>query len=1100
MTEKETPRTHAARLPETDDYKVIAEHFDPAFYLSQLATTDAPKDPVAHYITEGVAAGLDPSPAFCTRFYLLRNPDVAEAGVNPFLHYLRWGKVEGRLAHPEQLGRKPDPELDGPEITLLRKHFDVEYYEDRNPHVAESQIDAVNHYFHFGWRQGNDPSPEFSTRFYLDANKDVRDIGVNPFYHYLRWGRHEGRRAYEAHDTLHNRPVVAARRRLIAKAFDAEFYKTQNPALDSNDADPIQHFLSFGWRSGLDPNPEFSTSFYVDRLPRNWFRGGDPLSDFLLEGAAKGSVPFPVHEVLRTETETLRLEQQKALIAPHFDTAFYAECNPDLQDQGLDLAEHYLSIGWQDGLDPAPWFSTRFYCETYPNACAGYLDPLSHYLIWGKDHGFRPNASAIPAATSSTTLGDTRSVVRDHVLTEIFADPHAPRDIAPRNGYDPKQIEIHWVVPNFGIGGGGHMTIFRMVHWLESFGHRCTIWVKGLEPEEVDSAYERILKHYQFIRAEIRALDETIFEATGDILFATSWDTARTVHDARGFKQGCYFVQDYEPLFNARGTRSVMAEATYEMGLAAICASPWLRHVIETRHEGWARHFFLSYDREFYYPPRSLDRDNPVPRIALYGRIATERRCVELALLALEELSRRGVAFHLDIFGAKDDITGLRCAMTNHGILTPDELGRLYRQCDLGICFSATNYSLVPQEMMGTGLPVVELDVESARGSIPGEAAIFVTPDPAEIADRLEALLADPATRRAQAQRGLDWAAQHDWETAARAVEAALRERLAADGWAAQPLAAPASPTRSGPTASVIVPTLNGGALYRDLLARVSRQKTDFEFELVVVDSGSTDETVAATRDCPFARLIEIDKSEFQHGRTRNFAASHAEGDFLLFLTQDALPADDFWLYNFLHAMKRYPDAAGAFGAHYAHPDASAFTRMELRKHFEQFNAHPLLHRKHMDIERWNAPDRGFHQLLHFYSDNNSCMRRSAWEEMPYPEVAYGEDQLWAYNAIKRGWGKLYCPNAVVYHSHDYDSTETRERAEVEAWFFARYFGYDLEIEDIARENARRIAFAERYGRDHNVPRAEIEQKKRNGLAQLEGWKLGKRRAESETS
>jgi len=1085
------------------DAQLVAEHLDVAFYLDQIAAPGRPADPVAHYLETGAALGLDPREDFSTRFYLDRSPDVVQAGANAFVHYLRWGRTEGRLPHPAFLPGTPDPQEDGPDITLLRQHFDIEYYESQASHVGPCHIDAARHYFHFGWKQGLDPSPQFSTAFYLQANADVQGSGINPFLHYLRWGRNEGRRGLEHEIRLQRHPDQAAQHRLIATVFDTGFYIAQHPALQTNDADPILHYMSVGWRMDLDPNPGFSTRFYVAHQGGRPFEGGNPLSDYLLSGRAKGSLPRPLHPVLRPTETRFRVFEQKAILKDHFDRQFYADISPDLRAGNVDMLEHYILFGCREGRDPARWFETRFYLENYPRVRDYAIDPLTHYLIWGRDHGMRPNPSVMPDAAMVQAVpqggsGGGASIVKDRMLTEILRDANAAtRDVAPAPGYAPQALDLHWVIPNFGVGGGGHMTIFRMVHWLEYFGHRCTIWVKGLGAEPTDAAYERVVKHYQFVKAGIRALDDSLFDTQGDILFATSWDTARTVADARGFKRGCYFVQDYEPLFHARGSRAILAEATYDLGLAAICASPWLRHLIETRHNGWARHFFLSYDREFYYPPATPLRDNPVPRIALYGRIGTERRCVELALLALEDLARRGARFHVDIFGSDGDFSGLPCAMTNHGILSSDELGRLYRGCDLGICFSGTNYSLVPQEMMACGLPVVELDVESARFSIPAEAATFAPPDPAAIADALEHLLANPQARSDQAARGMAWASQHDWEGAARVIEAALLEDLGAGPW--QALAAPALHKATGPRASVLIPTWNGGAIYHDLLDRLARQKTDFDFELVVVDSGSRDDTVAVSRAVPFARVIEIDKSEFQHGRTRNFAASQARGDYLLFLTQDALPADDFWLYNFVAQMDRFPQAAGAFGKHFAHRNASSYTRMEMRNHFNGFNAHPLLLNKHTDITRWNAGDRGFHQLLHFFSDNNSCLRRSAWEQMPYPEVDYGEDQLWAWQAVKRGWSKLYCPQAVVYHSHDYGYDETLERAEVEAWFFAKYFGYDLTVPDIAREHAMRVAAAERFGRQHGVPLAEIEHKKSIGLAQLEGWKLGKRRADAET-
>ena len=83
---------------------------------------------------------------------------------------------------------------------------------------------------------------------------------------------------------------------------------------------------------------------------------------------------------------------------------------------------------------------------------------------------------------------------------------------------------------------------------------------------------------------------------------------------------------------------------------------------------------------------------------------------------------------------------------------------------------------------------------------------------------------------------------------------------------------------------------------------------------------------------------------------------------------------------------------------------------------------------------------RGWRQVLHFYSDNNSCLRRSVWGAIPYPVIEYGEDQVWADQIIKAGYKKAYAVNAVVYHSHDYDEAETLERSRIEAGFFRGAF------------------------------------------------------------
>jgi rhamnosyltransferase len=95
------------------------------------------------------------------------------------------------------------------------------------------------------------------------------------------------------------------------------------------------------------------------------------------------------------------------------------------------------------------------------------------------------------------------------------------------------------------------------------------------------------------------------------------------------------------------------------------------------------------------------------------------------------------------------------------------------------------------------------------------------------------------------------------------------------------------------------------------------------------------------------------------------------------------------------------------------------------------------------DRDRYSR-DQGYRQFLHFFSDNNACLRRSVWERIPYPDVDFAEDQIWAKTIIEAGYAKAYAPAAAVYHSHSYNVIETARRAYDEAAAFQRLFGYNL--------------------------------------------------------
>src|SRR5262249_42887453 len=66
--------------------------------------------------------------------------------------------------------------------------FDRKYYLGQNPDVKSNGMDPLRHYMLHGWREGRNPTPEFSTTMYLMLNEDVLRSGINPFYHYIMHG------------------------------------------------------------------------------------------------------------------------------------------------------------------------------------------------------------------------------------------------------------------------------------------------------------------------------------------------------------------------------------------------------------------------------------------------------------------------------------------------------------------------------------------------------------------------------------------------------------------------------------------------------------------------------------------------------------------------------------------------------------------------------------------------------------------------------------------------------------------------------------------------------------------------------------------------
>jgi rhamnosyltransferase len=214
---------------------------------------------------------------------------------------------------------------------------------------------------------------------------------------------------------------------------------------------------------------------------------------------------------------------------------------------------------------------------------------------------------------------------------------------------------------------------------------------------------------------------------------------------------------------------------------------------------------------------------------------------------------------------------------------------------------------------------------------------------------------------------------------------------------------------------SVVVPVKNGGADLARCLDAIGRQATDDAVEVVVVDSGSTDGSVEVAR-ARGARVHEIPPEDFGHGRTRNLGAGLAEGDVLVFTSQDAYAADEHWLSRLVAPLAR-EEVAGAYGRQLPHDDATPPERYFL----------DFLYGPESRSQRLDDGEPTFEQTL--FSNVSSAMRRATWEELPFADdLIMSEDQEWSRRALRAGFELAYVADAAVHHSHRYSIADAFRR------------------------------------------------------------------------
>lgn len=208
---------------------------------------------------------------------------------------------------------------------------------------------------------------------------------------------------------------------------------------------------------------------------------------------------------------------------------------------------------------------------------------------------------------------------------------------------------------------------------------------------------------------------------------------------------------------------------------------------------------------------------------------------------------------------------------------------------------------------------------------------------------------------------------------------------------------------------SVIIPTKNGGAVFANLLRAIDQQRSNNDIEIMVVDSGSRDNTVSMARKFG-ATVIAIPACEFSHGRSRNIGATAANGSYLVFCNQDIAPANDLWLKNLLAPLEE-PQVGGSYSRQIAPSGAPRQEQLFLRHFYPEEN-------KMNSFEM--TKNRGPEEVV-LFSTVSGALRSCLWKTFRFDEsVVMSEDQEIAYRMLLAGHLIAYQADSVVYHYHDY--------------------------------------------------------------------------------
>ncbi len=243
------------------------------------------------------------------------------------------------------------------------------------------------------------------------------------------------------------------------------------------------------------------------------------------------------------------------------------------------------------------------------------------------------------------------------------------------------------------------------------------------------------------------------------------------------------------------------------------------------------------------------------------------------------------------------------------------------------------------------------------------------------------------------------------------------------------------------PLVSVLMPTYQGMEFLERVLDALAGQVAPFPWEMVAVDSNSSDGTweFLGERAATFPVSLERERIhgvEFDHGDTRNLLAARSRGRILVFLTQDAIPASERWLAALI-ANFDDPAVGAVTCRNVPRPDADVLTKI-----FSATDPGYVEGRREVrlpDADTYAAMGPHEKRLLYNFNDVAAAYRRDLWERHPFPRTNFGEDILMARAFLEAGFTVVYDDEATVEHSHDYDAEETEKRAAIDAAFNAEW-------------------------------------------------------------
>ncbi len=217
---------------------------------------------------------------------------------------------------------------------------------------------------------------------------------------------------------------------------------------------------------------------------------------------------------------------------------------------------------------------------------------------------------------------------------------------------------------------------------------------------------------------------------------------------------------------------------------------------------------------------------------------------------------------------------------------------------------------------------------------------------------------------------------------------------------------------------SIVIRSYNEASHIGRLLEGILQQ-TIKDIEIILVDSGSTDNTLEVAGNYPVT-VFQIPPEDFTFGRSLNAGISHASADLVVIASGHVYPVYPDWLDHLL--------------APFADPEIALTYGMQRGNSETKFSEQQV-------FNHWFPEVSDQRQMHPFCNNANAAIRRALWQIQPYDETLSGlEDIAWANWVLKEGYAISYVAEAEIIHAHDETPHDVFNRYRREAMAFKRIY------------------------------------------------------------